>query len=150
MASRFLEAVADSTERDAIIPGVLPGKAGIVYNRDTNALEIQDPDSGTFTSIPIGSLDTAVEGVAAGYRIARGVHTTLDADDTVVTGLTTVVAVVCSLESDPVAGASKASALVGDQAGSPAAGSIQIKTWEADETAGTTFTKLVGWIAVGT
>lgn len=150
MSARFIEAVADSTERDAIVPNALPGKAGLVYNRDTNALEILDPDSGTWVSVPVSALDTPVEGVAAGYLVARGVHTTLDADDTVVTGLTTVVAVVASLESDPVSGCSKASALVGDQAGSPAAGSVQIKTWEADETAGTTFTKLVGWIAIGT
>ena len=96
------------------------------------------------------ALTTAPAAVAAGYKIARGVHTTLDENDTVVTGLTTVVSVVVSLGSDPVAGCSKASATIGDQAGSPAAGSILIKTWEADETAATTFTKLVNWIAIGT
>ena len=93
---------------------------------------------------------TAPAAVAAGYKIARGVHTTVDEDDTVVTGLTTVVVVVASLGSDPVAGCSKVSATIGDQAGSPAAGSIQIKSWEADETVGTTFSKLVNWIAIGT
>lgn len=95
-------------------------------------------------------LATAPAAVAAGYKIARGVHTTVDEDDTVVTGLTTVVVVVASLGSDPVAGCSKVSATIGDQAGSPAAGSIQIKSWEADETVGTTFSKLVNWIAIGT
>jgi len=97
-----------------------------------------------------------VAGVAAGYKVARGQHTTLDADDTVVTGLATVVSAVASLDDDPVAGAQAVSATIGDQAGSPAAGSIQIKTWKATaagDTAlipATTFTKLVNWIAIGT
>jgi len=95
-------------------------------------------------------LATAPAAVAAGYKIARGVHTTVDEDDTVVTGLATVVAVVASLGSDPVAGCSKVTATIGNQAGAPAAGSIQIKSWEADETVGTTFSKLVNWIAIGT
>lgn len=97
-----------------------------------------------------------VAGVAAGYKIARGQHTTIDADDTVVTGLATVVAAVATFESDPVAGAQTVTAVLGDQAGAPAAGSIQIKTWKATATAdtavipATTFSKLVNWIAIGT
>lgn len=89
------------------------------------------------------------------YKIARGQHTTLDADDTVVTGLTSVVAIVASLNSDPVDGAMYVTANIGDQAGSPAAGSVYIKTWkntDADAThvAATTFSILVNWIAIGT
>lgn len=100
--------------------------------------------------------EAPLAGVAAGYKVARGQHTTLDADDTVVTGLATVVAVVASFESDPVAGAQFVTAVLGNQAGAPAAGSIQIKTWKATATAdtaiiaATTFTKLVNWIAIGT
>jgi hypothetical protein len=101
-------------------------------------------------------INLLTQGVAAGYKIARGVHTTVDENDTVVTGLATVVAVVASLDSDPVAGAQFVTASIGDQAGSPAAGSILIKTWKATAAgdtaliAATTFSKLVGWIAIGT
>lgn len=102
------------------------------------------------------ALAAAAAGVAAGYKVARGQHTTLDADDTIVTGLTTVVAAVASLESDPVAGLQSVTCVIGNQAGAPAAGSIQIKGWKATaagDTAvipATTFTKLVNWIAIGT
>jgi hypothetical protein len=101
-------------------------------------------------------INLLTQGVAAGYKIARGIHTTVDENDTVVTGLATVVAVVASLDSDPVAGAQFVTASIGDQAGSPAAGSILIKTWKATAAgdtaliAATTFSKLVGWIAIGT
>lgn len=101
-------------------------------------------------------LATAPAAVAAGYKIARGQHTTVDENDTVVTGLATVVAVVASLDSDPVAGCQFVTASRGDQAGAPAAGSILIKTWKATAAgdtaliAATTFSKLVNWIAVGT
>lgn len=100
--------------------------------------------------------NAVVAGIAAGYKVARGQHTTVDADDTVVTGLATVVAVVASLESDPVAGAQFVTAVLGNQTGAPAAGSIQIKSWKATATAdtaliaATTFSKLVNWIAIGT
>lgn len=102
------------------------------------------------------ALAGAVAGVALGYKIARGKHTTVAADDTVATGLASVVAVVVSMESDPVAGSQLATGVVGDQAGAPAAGSVQIKTWKATaagDTAlipATTFSKLVHWIAIGT
>lgn len=97
-----------------------------------------------------------VAGVAGGYKIARGQHTTVDEDDTVVTGLATVVAAIAVLESDPVAGAQFVTCVIGNQAGAPAAGSIQIKTWKATAAgdtaliAGSTFSKLVNWIAIGT
>ena len=88
-------------------------------------------------------------------RTARGQHTTVTASDTVITGLTKVVAVVASLDSDPADDPMLASASIGDQAGAPASGSILIKTWEntggTDPTpvAATTFAKKVNWIAVG-
>lgn len=94
-------------------------------------------------------------GVATGYKIARGVHTTVAAADTVVTGLSTVVAVVACLSSDPTDDPEMVSATIGDQAGTPAAGSVIIKTWKNGATdptpaAATTFSKLVNWIAIGT
>jgi len=102
------------------------------------------------------ALATAAAAVAAGYKIARGQHTTVAASDTVVTGLATVVAVVASLDSDPVDDPFMVTASIGDQAGTPAAGSVLIKTWKntggTDPTpaAATTFSKKVNWIAVGT
>ncbi len=95
-------------------------------------------------------------GVAAGYKLARGQHTTVAAVDTVVTGLATVVAVVAVLDSDPTLDPLFVTASIGDQAGAPAAGSIYIKSWQATAAndctpiAATTFGKKVNWIAVGT
>lgn len=102
-----------------------------------------------------GQLETVIGGVAAGYKIARGMHTTVAASDTVVTGLATVVAVLVQLDSDPVDGAMHVTATIGDQAGTPAAGSVLIKSWKSTDgdatlIAGTTFSKLVNWIAIGT
>ena len=102
------------------------------------------------------ALSTITAAVAAGYKIARGVTTTASASDTVVTGLATVVAAVASLEDAPGLGLMSAQAVVGDQAGAPAAGSILVKTWKATASgdctpiAATVFTKKVSWIAVGT
>lgn len=101
-------------------------------------------------------LSAAIAGIAAGYKIARGRSTTVTAADTIVTGLATVVAVIASLDSDPVDDPFMCSATVGDQAGSPAAGSFILKTWKntagTDPTpaAATTFSKIVNWIAIGT
>lgn len=95
-------------------------------------------------------------GVGVGYKIARGQHTTVAASDTVVTGLALVVSVVASMDADPGDNPFMCSASIGDQAGTPAAGSVLIKTWQ--NTGGTdptpaaagTFTKKVNWIAIGT
>jgi len=89
------------------------------------------------------------------YRIARGQHTTVDADDTVVTGLTTVVAAVASWDSAPIEAAKFLTCTIGDQAGAPAAGSIQIKTHkDTDADAAivdaTTFSLKINWVAIGT
>lgn len=103
----------------------------------------------------IGGALNPLAGIGAGYRIARGQATTATASDTVVTGLTTVVAVVASLDSAPVIGCDRGTGSIGDQAGSPAAGSILIQTWKPTATgdatpiAATTFSKKVNWIAIG-
>lgn len=102
------------------------------------------------------AIATAPAAVAAGYKIARGQHTTVTASDTVVTGLATVVSVVASLDSDPGDDPMLVSASIGTQAGAPAAGSIYIKTWQnttgtdPTPTAATTFSKKVNWVAIGT
>jgi hypothetical protein len=65
-------------------------------------------------------------------------------------------AAIASLEDAPALGLMSAQAVVGDQAGAPAAGHILLKTWKAtaanDGTpiATTVFGKKVSWIAIGT
>lgn len=102
------------------------------------------------------TLANAVAGVVPGLRVARGVHTTTTASDTIAAGLTTVLTAVASLESAPVVGCNMATAAVGNQAGAPPAGSIIIQTWRPTSTTDTTpaaantFSRLVSWVAVGT
>lgn len=112
--------------------------------------------AGTQVTKTAAQINALLEGVAGGYKVARGQHTTIAASDTVVTGLATVVAAIAVLESDPTSDPLHVSCAIGNQAGAPAAGSIYIKTWKptaADNTApiaATTFTKLINWIAIGT
>lgn len=96
-------------------------------------------------------------GVAAGYKVARGEHTQAAASDTVVTGLTTVVAVVIAPRTRTVKQLFF-NASIGDQAGTPAAGSILITSQkptavnDVTPTAATDFTDniKVNWVAIGT
>lgn len=105
----------------------------------------------------VGAVANPVNGVAAGYKLARGQHTQAAASDTVVTGLATVVSVVVSIETDPDGVTlALATGQIGDQAGAPAAGSIIIKTWKNTSNvnptliAATVFGQKINWIAVGT
>ena len=87
-------------------------------------------------------------------KIAFGAHTTVAAADTIITGLSKVEAVVATFATDPAAANTYVSATKGDQAGTPDAGSIIIKTWKqsgSDPTpiAADAFAKVVNWIAVG-
>lgn len=90
-----------------------------------------------------------------GLKTAAGQATTASASDTVVTGLSKVIAAVATLEDSPVIGCDRATAVIGDQNGTPAAGSTLVKTWkptasgDATPIAATTFTKKVNWIAFG-
>lgn len=97
----------------------------------------------------------AVAGVAAGYKVARGVAA-VTGTLTVVTGLATVVAVNATaqsdLDGDALAGVS---ATIGDQAGTPAAGSVILKAWKNNADGDATMVaanaaKDLNWIAVGT
>lgn len=152
MPVRTIIAVANATERAALVRA-FPGAAGIVYQRDNDTLYVFDPDAPT-TAIPIaGAAGNAVQGVAAAYKIARGQATTATASDTVVTGLATVTSVVANLSDAPTTDPEIATASYGDQAGSPAAGSILIQTWKTlggTPVAATVFSKKVNWIAIGT
>jgi len=101
-------------------------------------------------------INLLVQGVAAGYKVARGTVTPVSASDTVVTGLSTVVAAVASLKGAPTLTCMFVAADIGNQAGAPAAGSIYIKTYKptaaADVTpiASTTPWSAVDWISIGT
>jgi len=98
----------------------------------------------------------SVIALGAGMKLARGQATTVAASDTIVTGLATVVAVVATLDSDPGDDPEWVSASIGDQAGTPAAGSFLLKTWkntggnDPTPAAASTFSKKVNWIAIGT
>lgn len=100
-------------------------------------------------------INLLAQGVAAGYKIARGSVTPTSASHTVVTGLTTVVAAVVSLKGAPTLTHMLVAADIGDQSGAPAAGSILIKSYKptgvADVTpiAATTPWGAVDWIAIG-
>jgi hypothetical protein len=103
-------------------------------------------------------IEALVQGVAAGYKVARGVHTQVAASDTVVTGLATVVAVIVSFDSAPTVKQLFCVGQVGNQSGAPAAGSILIKTYkptavnDVTPIAATDFTDnlVVAWVAIGT
>lgn len=87
--------------------------------------------------------------------VAFGTHTTVAASDTVATGLKRVTHAIAQLQDAPVIGATFVLADIGDQAGTPAAGGILIKSYkptatnDATPTAGTTFSKRVSWVAIG-
>lgn len=95
-------------------------------------------------------------GVANGYKVARGASAQAAASDTIATGLATVVAVVVS----PVTVTVKQlwfTADIGNQSGSPAAGSFLRKSFKptavdnCTPTAATDFsdTISVNWVAIG-
>jgi len=103
------------------------------------------------------SANTSVPAIVGhGKTIKHGQSTTVTASDTIVTGLRTVESVVCSFDDNPGDDPMLVSASIGDQAGTPAAGSFLLKTWKntggTDPTplAATTFSKKVNWIAIGT
>ena len=108
---------------------------------------------GDGVGITVANLPVAT---TSGIKIARGQLTSATGPDTVVTGLATVVAVIASLDADPVDDPFMCTATIGDQAGAPAAGSVIIKTWKntggTDPTpvAASTFSKKVNWVAIGT
>lgn len=101
------------------------------------------------------SVTSPVAGVAAGYKVARGVAS-ITGSGTVVTGLATVVAIVATMQADAsLSNGIEVTATIGDQAGTPAAGSVILKVWKP--TANNDVTPIasaaavsVNWVAVGT
>ncbi len=87
-------------------------------------------------------------------KIVGGQHTTVAATDTIVTGLSKVLGVIATYDTDPADANTYVSATIGDQAGAPAAGSIIVKTWKQSGTdptpiAADAFAKKVNWLAFG-
>lgn len=100
-------------------------------------------------------LNAAVAGVAAGYKVARGVAADVTAAEEITSGLATVVAATACLAGDPVVGeAMWVTVSIPAQVGGDA-GKFTVKTWKptandnATPTAGTGDHD-VAWIAVGT
>jgi hypothetical protein len=137
----------------AAASGKMDDAAGVVLLG--KALETASGNNSIIEVLPVAEQVAPVAGVASGYKVARGQHTTVAASDTIVTGLATVVAIVAQLDDDPVDGCMHVTSSIGDQAGAPAAGSALIKTWrstDGDATliAANTFAKKVNWVAFGT
>lgn len=85
-------------------------------------------------------------------KLRYGIHTNVAASDTVASvDLSVVLGGLAVPQSDPAATASVAlcSLDVGDQAGTPAAGSFLLKSWEADGTAATSFGETINYIVWG-
>ena len=101
-------------------------------------------------------INLLTQGVAAGYKTARGTLAPVSGSDTVVTGLATVVAAVASLKGAPTLTCMFVAADIGNQTGAPAAGSIYIKTYkptavnDVTPIAATTPWSAIDWIAIGT
>lgn len=147
----------------ATVLGAAPGALLVDTTNKIVYVNMGTAAAPTWTKVLAGITLTAaivnalISGVAAGYKIARGVHTLLSASDTVVTGLATVVAIIAVMESDPILTCDRVTAGIGNQAGAPAAGSVYIKAWmPTDNTlttpiAATGFANIkVNWIAIGT
>lgn len=88
--------------------------------------------------------------------IAYGQHVTFSASDEIATGLKTVEQIVAILDDDPSFESALVTATPGDQAGTPALGSVLLKTWKSTGPGNTTlipatsFGTEINWIALGT
>jgi len=126
-----------------------------VYNPETE--QAQSAATTKLANLTQAKLELLVQGVASGYKIARGVHTQVAAEDTVATGLATVVAVVVAFGGAPTVKQLFCSGSIGDQSAAPVAGSVLISTYkptavnDVTPTAATDFTDNVkiAWIALG-
>ncbi len=131
----------------------------------TTAAELNILDGVTSTAAELNILDgvtktfseinALVGGIAGGYKIARGVALVNNATFDVPTGLTTPVAVVCSLVGDPSITHMWSTSTIGNQTNAPVAGSIRITSFKptavdnvTPTAASSTFAN-VAWIAIG-
>lgn len=131
---------------------VLPTTSGAVRTRPLSLYELQQSAEDHEGRVAVIEALNPPAGVAAGYKIARGSHQQAAASDTIATGLTTVVAVVLCWRDTPTAKQTFLTATIGDQAGTPAAGSFLSKTFKSTYAAADDFTDNLTfyWIAIGT
>lgn len=124
-------------------------------------LDIDTVAGGKFTvdgvdmTAAVAALPPAVNyllGVVAGRKVAGGVHLQVAQSDTIVTGLTTVIAVVICFRDAPTAKQQYAIATIGDQVATPAAGSFLLQTLKSTLAVADDFTDNIhfDWIAFGT
>ena len=101
------------------------------------------------------AVSSAVAGVAAGYKVARGVAADVTATAEITSGLATVVSAVACLAGDPNVGeAMWVTVSIPTQTGSDA-GKFTVKTWKPTATDNATPTAgtgdhAVAWVAIGT
>lgn len=99
-------------------------------------------------------LGTAATSSDTGIQVRFGSGTTSSAVDTVVTDLTHVSAVLLNMDDTPTYLAGRLTGFVGDQAGTPAAGSFQVKGWATSSLgvigAASSFGKTYQYLAIGT
>jgi hypothetical protein len=120
-----------------------------IKNLNNSMSAFQDAAVGTY-------IDAFPANLLSGYKFARGV-TAITADtQTIASGLNTLVAVVITLQSDPTTTHQSSTVNIGNQAGTPVAGSFIVKSWKStgvgDPTliAATTPWATINWIAMGT
>ncbi len=126
------------------------------YNPESD--QSQSEAASKVAGVSKAKIEGLVGGVGGSYKIARGVHTQVAASDTVVTGLATVVAVIVGFGSAPTVKQLLCAGSIGDQAGTPATGSVLITTYkptavnDATPIAATDFSDNVkiAWVAIGT
>ncbi len=119
--------------------------SGDVSLANTGAMTVTGIN-GTDVTLDGGEIDTATLGVAAGYKIARGI-TALDASNptTIVTGLASITGFSATLNRSTAVSSGTAFVTYGTITG----GSIDVYGWVLAGSA-STGTENVAWVAVGT
>lgn len=126
-------------------------------NKNLDVLAVADlklgAGAGTSITPTAAQINLLAQGVAGGYKVARGVTAVTGTAD-VTTGLATVVAWAANLTEDPSADATIVSGVIPTQSGGTA-GHLTLKAWKptaADNSAPTAalVAKNVAWIAIGT
>lgn len=149
---------------DGSVAGTSVASKAAVLGANKNLDTIVIADSGLFLGAGAGTavtrtaaqINLLTQGVAAGYKVARGSTTPVSSSDTVATGLATVVAVVVQFKGAPTLTHMFNAGDIGDQAGTPAAGSFLLKSYkptasgDVTPTASSTPWAAVDWFAIGT
>jgi hypothetical protein len=75
MSTRYVVTAANTTERNSLVQQVALN-GGICYRRDSDTLDILDPDTGTWYSVPVAGLSNGVFGGTTGATGVQGAVTT--------------------------------------------------------------------------